>query len=145
MAEARATVADVADTVHADVYVGVGEQRGGGLAATHSVWVNVEALPRQTTVLPLPSLFGHVIGARIERPDGSVILQMPLHPEPDAVGLIAISVDEGMAQAAFDEIRSELLANRLAVTLVVDETVPTLGRGVVAVEQSHDWEKRACQ
>jgi len=37
------------------------------------------------------------------------------------------------------------LASGLAVTLVVDETVPTLGRGVVAVEQSHDWAKRACQ
>jgi hypothetical protein len=127
------------------VYVGVSEQRGGGQADRHSLSVNVEAMPRRTTVLPLPSLFGHATSARIERADGSVVLQLPLHTEFDAIGLIAITVQEGIAQGTFDDIRNELLANHLFVTILVDDSVPALGRGAVAVVESHDWAKHACQ
>src|ERR1700737_1975695 len=75
-ANAKAGIADATDTLHADVYVGVSEQQGGGQASTHSLSVNVEAMPRQATVLPLPSLFGHATGARLERPDASLLLQV---------------------------------------------------------------------
>jgi len=144
-ASALASIADAADTLHADVYVGVSEQRGGGQAATHSFSVNVEARPRRTTVLPLPSLFGHATGARIERADGSVVLQVPLHTESNAIGLIGITVQDGIAPGLFDSVRNEILANHLFITIVVDDSVPALGRGAVAVVESYDWAKQACQ
>ena len=144
-ANAMASITDAADTLHAGVYVGVSEQRGGGQAATHSFSVNVQAMPQRTTVLPLPSLFGHATGARIERADGSLVLQVPLHTESNAVGLIGITVQDGIAQGLFDSVRNELLANHLFVTILVDDSVPALGRGAVAVAESHDWAKRACQ
>ena len=144
-ANAMASITDAGDTLHAGVYVGVSEQRGGGQAATHSFSVNVQAMPQRTTVLPLPSLFGHATGARLERADGSLVLQVPLHTESNAVGLIGITVHDGIAQGLFDSVRNELLANHLFVTILVDDSVPALGRGAVAVVESHDWAKRACQ
>jgi hypothetical protein len=78
-ANADASMVDAVDSLQADVQVGVSEQRGGGQADAHSLSVNVQARPQRTTVLPLPALFGHATGARLERADGSVILQTPLH------------------------------------------------------------------
>lgn len=142
---AKASIADAADTLKADVYVGVSDQRGGGQAATHSFSVIVEAMPRRTSVLPLPSLFGHATNARIERADGSVVFQAPLHTESNSVGTIATTVQQGVAQSVFDYIRDELLANHLFVTILVDDSVPALRRGALVVLESHDWAKRACQ
>lgn len=144
-ANAKASIADAADTLKADVYVGVSDQRGGGQATTHSFSVIVEAMPRRTSVLPLPSLFGHATNARIERADGTVVLRLPLHTESNSVGTIATTVQEGVAQSVFDYTRDELLANHLFVTILVDDSVPALRRGAIAVLESHDWAKRACQ
>ena len=144
-ASALASISDAADTLHADVYVRISEHRGGGQAATHSLYVNVEAKPMPTTVLPLPSLFGHATGARIERADGSVVLQVPLHTESNAIGLIAFTVQDGIEPGLFDSVRNEILANHLFITIVVDDSVPALGRGAVAVVESYDWAKQACQ
>ena len=143
-ASALARITDATDTLHADVYVGASGQRGGGQATSNSFSVNVQAVPRQTTVLPLPGLFGHATSARLERADGSVVLRIPLHTESNSAGVIGIAV-QGITPELFETARNELLAHHLFVTILVDGSVPALGRGALAVVESHDWAKRACQ
>jgi hypothetical protein len=144
--EGRATVGDVADTVHVDAYVSFNENHNHAGYPGRQLVISVQSVSAPNPAPAPAALLGHVPFVHLELPDGTVVYRGSVTPAmKDELGLVGFVVNDALPAAQFESLRRQLIANMLVVVIETDGSTVQMRKAAVALEQSTGWRKYGCQ